>query len=98
MPDASVWSKQAIARPPSRQKPPPEALHLFSGDVSMWQGESVRRKGRPHTAVGTMRRPCPAQPRAPPAGSLANLTSMRRPVSRHRPPPESLDLRAVAAA
>ena len=42
--DASVWSKQAIARPPSRQKPPPEALHLFAAP-GLWDGERARHTG-----------------------------------------------------
>ena len=44
--DESVWTKQAMARPPSRQKPPPEALHLFAGagGTCMWDGERVRRR------------------------------------------------------
>lgn len=35
--DPSVWTRQALERPPSRQKPPPEALHLFSSDDTAWR-------------------------------------------------------------
>jgi hypothetical protein len=93
--DPTVWTKQAMQRPPSRQKPPPEALHLFSQDASMWEGEIVRRKGRPQTALGTTRRSDSNRLAVP---CMQSLTSMQRPVSRHRPPPESLDLRAAAVA
>jgi hypothetical protein len=92
--DATVWTRQAMQRPPSRQKPPPEALHLFSSDASIWEGELVKRKGRPQTASGTTRRSEPKRLAVP----FTGLTSMKRPISRHRPPPESLDLRAAAVA
>ena len=40
--DPSVWSRQAGVRPPSRQKPPPEALHLFASNAeATWGSEQV---------------------------------------------------------
>jgi hypothetical protein len=58
----------------------------------------LARKGRPATALGTLRTSAkPLQLRAPFAAAAPadNLTGLRRPVSRHRPPPESLDLQAA---
>jgi hypothetical protein len=57
--DPAVWSHQALARPPSRQKPPPEALHLFAGmgdgeGGPVWGGEQARARRfceRRHQAV-----------------------------------------------
>lgn len=85
--DEMVWTKQALKRPPSRQKPPPEALHLFSERGPVWKSHGGAR--RPQTAIGLSHR-C----RVPPGQSLPAvipLTATARPVSRHRPPPESLN-------
>lgn len=90
--DASVWSKQALKRPPSRQKRPPEALHLFEG-AGMWKG-AAGMKGRPQTAMGlacSHRAPLSA-PAPAPLGVRRSGGAGCRPISRHRPPPESLDL------
>eukprot|EP00892_Ulva_mutabilis_P011893 jgi/Ulvmu1/9076/UM005_0171.1 len=90
--DPSVWSRQALERPPSRQKRPPEALHLFEG-AGMWKG-TAGVKGRPQTAMGLtcshrapLFAPAPVSLGAHRSGSVGC-----RPISRHRPPPESLDL------
>lgn len=91
--DASVWSKQALERPPSRQKRPPEALHLFEG-AGMWTG-AAGVKGRPQTAMGltcSHRKPLFAAAPAVPLGAHRSGGAVCRPISRHRPPPESLDL------
>lgn len=91
--DASVWSKQALKRPPSRQKRPPEALHLFEG-AGKWKG-AAGVKGRPQTAMGlacSHRAPLFAPAPAVPLGVQRSGGVGCRPISRHRPPPESLDL------
>lgn len=91
--DATVWTKQALKRPPSRQKRPPEALHLFEG-AGMWKSAAAM-KGRPQTAMGlacSHRAPLFATAQAVPLGVQRSGSVGCRPISRHRPPPESLDL------
>jgi hypothetical protein len=85
--DQTVWTKQALKRPPSRQKPPPEALHLFVGGGAVWRSHGGAR--RPQTAMGLSHRCSVVSGQSLPA--VIPLTAQRRPVSRHRPPPENLD-------
>jgi hypothetical protein len=85
--DETVWTKQALKRPPSRQKPPPEALHLFAEGGVVWRRHGGAR--RPQTAMGLSHRCSAVSGQSLPA--VIPLTAQRRPVSRHRPPPENLD-------
>lgn len=85
--DETVWTKQALKRPPSRQKPPPEALHLFSEGGAVWKSHGGVR--RPQTAMGLSHRCSVVSGQSLPA--VIPLTATARPISRHRPPPESLD-------
>ena len=85
--DETVWTKQALKRPPSRQKPPPEALHLFSEGGAVWKSHGGAR--RPQTAMGLSHRCSVVSGQSLPA--VIPLTTTARPISRHRPPPESLD-------
>lgn len=88
--DETVWTKQALKRPPSRQKPPPEALHLFSEGGAVWKSHGGAR--RPQTAMGLSHRCSVLSGQSLPAViPAAGLTTTARPISRHRPPPESLD-------
>ena len=76
-------------RPPSRQLPPAEALHLFS---------DVLQSSRPSTAVVGSRpfsRRSRQRPRSGPSGPSEEemyYNHRNRPPSRQRPPPETLDL------
>lgn len=85
--DETVWTKQALKRPPSRQKPPPEALHLFSEGGAVWKSHGGVR--RPQTAMGLSHRCSVLSGHSLPA--VIPLTATARPISRHRPPPENLD-------
>jgi len=87
--EPSAW-ELLPERPPSRQKPPPEALHLFSKGLT--PGSSVGLQ-RPATAVAAVG-PCSARPRSGQIGvaSTTHSASQPRPPSRQRPPSESRGL------
>lgn len=82
-----------LERPPSRQKPPPEALHLWAPDhkFSVQQGRS-RPSGRPQTAMASSyRRPMSGPSVQVPQGAVGmENRSVARPPSRQKPPPMSL--------
>ncbi|GMH43280.1 hypothetical protein BSKO_11202 [Bryopsis sp. KO-2023] len=91
--DPSAWQPALDAkRPPSRQKPPPEALHLFSPQsfVNVHNGAAQRR---PKTTMAITRRPTrpPSGPSVHESPSSTRPTAPRPP-SRQKPPPESLGL------
>jgi len=85
-----------MERPPSRQKPPPEALYLFS-DLGQLRG-SLYNSGpssltRPMTSAATTRScSARAQMGSIPASVADASATLQRPPSRQRPPPESLGL------
>jgi len=101
--DPSVWENciaVQLERPPSRQKPPPEALHLWApGDNKFGMPQDPQRLGhnrgaRPQSAVTTNYRSRPMS--GPVMGKKAGLpadvqnTSVARPPTRQKPPPMSL--------
>ena len=97
-PKVGLWSASAD-RPPSRQLPPAEALHLFSNTEAAG-ALSGGGSSRPHTAVVKMpprpfSRRSRQRPRSGPSGlseEERNRLHRTRPPSRGRPPPETLQL------
>ncbi|GAX73900.1 hypothetical protein CEUSTIGMA_g1350.t1 [Chlamydomonas eustigma] len=96
--DASVWQNTIavqLERPPSRQKPPAEALHLWapgeglSGMQDVMQlGPHSRARSRPQTAAASTYRAKPGQRAQATSGLPQHSTA--RPPSRQKPPPVSL--------
>eukprot|EP00803_Ostreobium_quekettii_P010726 evm.model.scf_881EXC.7 EVM.evm.TU.scf_881EXC.7 scf_881EXC:48091-53281(-) len=96
--DPSVWDGQACTqRPPSRQKPPPEALHLFSPQAFV-NADAKGISGRPQTTMSIVRGH--SRPFSGPNSCKTLAVDLHhseegnaaRPPSRQRPPPESLGL------
>ncbi|GAQ86965.1 hypothetical protein KFL_003230100 [Klebsormidium nitens] len=93
-------ARKGLRRPPSRQKPPPESLHLFTADSSgpATLGASLELDARPETTAGHMRVGV-SQARAVQSEPINRLHKLFiRPPSRQRPPPEALCLGGIEAA
>ncbi|KAK3273801.1 hypothetical protein CYMTET_17976 [Cymbomonas tetramitiformis] len=88
-----------LERPPSRQKPPPEALHLFAetgmGNIASNLGQNYApTMDRPMTTMNSQSRSRSARAELGPTAkeAVASASTLSRPPSRQRPPPESLCL------
>lgn len=93
--DPTVWAAlitEQLQRPPSRQKPPPEALHLFPQQQFVPSPSVAQRPHRPQTAIGTTSNWRQTNVSASNKAQEFGVGGGLRPPSRQKPPPMSLDL------